>query len=308
MADIADFDRRVTALKNLDDGNRFRICEMCKIPYKIGEGVIYCEQCGEEHNVTLNEEVPLYVQNYSTGKSAFIPFKIVGKGSRRYQLSLLQTCANSDLYRINTERRLLFNRMYQYTGNSISKNVLEEAMELYLAIKATKVVFRGDVKKGVIASCLIKACQANKIIRTRDEIANMMKIDLQFIVQGDRKIQDLYDIGLIDISVKSCPELAWVEKIFKVLQIANLEYQEFVVQHMIKVQKMHLYPNSDCPLRLHCAGSIGVLLNCIKSSSYTLQQVAKAANVTLDLCTQYVELCKTHHRYFEKLYAKYAIK
>src|SRR6476661_201561 len=186
----------------------YNICPLCNIPGEINDTLIICEKCGMERiwDAHTSDTYSMTIdQNYNTTNNSFMAFSIVGNGSYCYNRSLLKTCANYSVYRNSNNKKDIINKIYQYEGNKPPANVIKETSELFDEIKNKGYVYRGDSKLGVIAACMYYISIKNNLPRTPKEISSIFKIDEKFLSQGDRIIQELNELGVINIQTNYRP-------------------------------------------------------------------------------------------------------
>ena len=71
----------------------------------------------------------------------------------------------------------------QALNHGIPNCIIEEAKNLYKRI-AEKKISRGSNRKGIIASCIYKACVIHSSHRTPQEIAEIFKISTTCLTRG----------------------------------------------------------------------------------------------------------------------------
>ena len=134
------------------------ICEKCDIKCKTLNGIIYCELCGLENKIDVDELTFNSESGNNINSNSFMSFNFIGKNSYCYQRSFLKTCADYSSFRKNNNRKDMYKYNYNYNGNKLPKNVIKLAIELFSKIKEKKYVYRGNGKKGIIGACLFYSC------------------------------------------------------------------------------------------------------------------------------------------------------
>jgi len=75
-------------------------------------------------------------------------------------------------------------------AQGITSCIIEEAKVLYKAISENK-ISRGSNRKGIIASCVYKACKIKKVPRSHKEIANIFDINITHMTRGCKKFDEI---------------------------------------------------------------------------------------------------------------------
>ena len=72
----------------------------------------------------------------------------------------------------------------------ITSCIIDEAKVLYKAISETK-ISRGQNRKGIIASCVYKACKIKNVPRSHKEIANIFDISIKHMTRGCKRFDEI---------------------------------------------------------------------------------------------------------------------
>lgn len=243
------FDLQLATFKANQETTSLRLCADCNAPYRIGEGVIYCLVCGEEQQVTIDNS------NQTEQQTSFIPFKFVGKGSRKYQLSLLQTSADADVHKINTERRTIKRLLYQ-AEHRVAKNIPDEIIKMFNQIKlAQKKVFRGGIRKGVMAMCLLQLYKPQDKVLPLSELKKILLVEDKFLLAATVYGQPEWAQQMLVAYLKHALQYLYSQKEKKVVVDAQfLVYLSFLEQLVPQIKKMR-----SCDLLMASAVSLFIL-------------------------------------------------
>jgi hypothetical protein len=289
----------------------YKLCPECKIPCKIHDTVIICENCGMErvwdchsHNlysITID-------QNYNTASNSFLSFNIVGNNSYCYNRSFLKTCADYSAYRNNNNKKDIINKIYQYEGNKPPANIINAAADLFDQIKNKGYVYRGDGKLGVIGACLYYASIMNNLTRTPKEISQIMGIDERFLSHGDRVLQELNELGIITIPTNYKPLDDYLKMYMPALNIPD-KYKQFIVDVIARAERKHLHIKNESRMTTKCVGCIYLLtrrvpeLKHIKKDTISIE----CNNISKSTFIRYSTLITDNFRLMKKPFRKHGI-
>ena len=92
------------------------------------------------------------------------------------------------------KERSLFNVFDSLTAtaklNGITPCIIQEAKILYKKISDHKISM-GSNRKGIIASCIYKACKIKNVPRSHKEIASIFKIDVTHMTRGCKRFDEI---------------------------------------------------------------------------------------------------------------------
>lgn len=288
----------------------YKLCPDCEIPGKILDTSIICENCGMEREWNIHH-IDGYnasiEQNYNTSDNSFITFNVVGNNSYCYNKSLLKTCSNYVIYRNNTNKKEILNRIYQYEGNIPPKNVINSAIDLFEQIKNKGYVYRGDGKLGVIGACLYYACMINNLTRTPKEISSIMNIEEKFLSKGDKILQELNELGVISIPINHEPLDDYILKYFHLLGI-DMKYKDFVVHIINRAEKKHLHIKNESRTTTKCVGVIYLLTCRLPELKHIKKEtISKECSISKTTFIKYHNLIMENFPLMKKSFKKYRI-
>lgn len=238
-----------------------KLCPICNVACKIYDIYIICEKCGMEREWDIHSS-NLYSmtidQNYNTSNNSFMTFSIIGVNSYHYNRSFLKTCADYSAYRNNNNKKEIINKIYQYEGNKPPHNIINATADLFDQIKNKGYVYRGDCKLGVIGACLYYASIMNNLTRTPKEICLIMNIEDKFLSAGDRILQELNELGIINIPTNHKPLHDYLNQFFPALEIPD-KYKQFVIDIISRAERKHLHIRNESRITTKIVGCIYLL-------------------------------------------------
>jgi transcription initiation factor TFIIIB Brf1 subunit/transcription initiation factor TFIIB len=293
----------------IDKVSKFNVCPKCNIE-GINNGItIVCEECGLELSESESHGHYSYTmtQDHNTSNNSFMSFNFIGKNSYCYQRSFLKTCANYSSYRKNNNRKDLYNYNYQYEGNKLPKNVIKLAIELFSIIKEHGYVFRGCGKRGVLGSVLYYAANILHVTKTPREIANIMNIEDRFLSHGDRIVQELNELGIINIPNILRPLDDYVNQYFSALQIP-IKYKGFVIDLINRAEDKNIHIRSDSRTTTKAIGAI-YLLSCRSRNlkHITKEKIVKECMISKSTFVRYSNLLRADYKIIKCVFIKHNI-
>lgn len=287
-------------------------CYSCGGILRTKDNVMICQSCGLEIQgvvVSTNEdECTTSSRDANVNDKGFISMKIVGKGSYGYNRNLLKNCADYTRYRRMTTLKEMHNWNSQSANNQLPKNVIEEANDMFAAIKEHNYVFRKDVKKGVQGACLYYTCHMNGISRTPAEIAKIVGIAEKFLSAGDRHLRDLNERGIISIPARVDAVSSYVNRYFELLKMSE-EYKPFVLDMIKQADDDHLHVQFDSKSNTKCIGTIYMLIDRVPAYRKRIDKdrIEKECEISkTTFIKYYTMLCKFHKR-FTHIFLKHRI-
>jgi transcription initiation factor TFIIIB Brf1 subunit/transcription initiation factor TFIIB len=287
-------------------------CPHCHINTQVSEGVICCSQCGYT-KIVMNHISTHYSasldKDHNTAKNSFMSFKVVGKNAYGYQRSLLKTCSNYKAFRKNINKKDLHNFVFQYEGKKIPKNVIDLAVELFSIIKDAGYVFRGNGKKGVTGACLFYSCVLEGITKTPREIASVMKIEERFLSSGDRVLQELNELGVINIPTNFDPLKHYIHQYFPALKIPAM-YEEFIIDIIQRAEQKNIHIRNDSRMTTKCVGAIYLLTTRVSSLNHITKEdiVRECSKISKSTFIRYFNLLCENQKKIRHVFKRHGIK
>jgi transcription initiation factor TFIIB len=188
----------------------------------------------------------------------------------------------------------------------ITPCIIEEAKVLYKIISEVK-ISRGQNRKGIIASCIYKACKIKDVPRSHKEIANIFDISVKHMTRGckrfdeimnqikqENKTSDISGSKSIDYIQRFCSKLNIGENILSICKYTCNKAEEYSLV------------SENTPPSI-AAGTIFLVCSLLNSdiSKSQISEICKISEVTISKC--YKKLLN-HHKHLippyilEKLY------
>jgi len=290
----------------------YNLCPKCNINTQVSEGVICCSKCGYT-KIVMNHISTHYSasldKDHNTAKNSFMSFKVVGKNCYGYQRSLLKTCSNYKAFSKNTNKKDLHNFVFQYEGKKIPKNVIDLAIELFSKIKDAGYVFRGNGKRGVMGACLFYACVMKGITKTPREIAAIMKIEERFLSSGDRVLQELNELKVIEIPTNFDPLLHYIHQYFPALNIPD-KYEQFIMDIIQRAERKNIHIRNDSRMTTKCVGAIYLLTTRVKELNHITKEdiVRECSKISKSTFLRYFNLLNTNQKKIRHVFKRHGLK
>ena len=311
--DLSNLSKDLFKQENLEKPVKkdYNICPLCEIPCKISDTFIICTKCGMErvYDCHAHDLYSLSIEsNYNTINNSYMTFNIVGTNSYNYNRSLLKTCADYSSYRANSNKKEIINKIYQFDGNKPPMNVINETAALFDQIKQADRVYRGDGKLGVIGACLYYISIKHNLTRTPKEIAKIMGIEERFLSQGDRILQELAELSIIEIPINHKPLNDYLNMYMPILGIDS-KYKQFVIDIIARAERKHLHIGHDCRLTTKVVGVLYLLTLRVPSLKYIKKDVISAECNFISISTykKYATLICDNYKVMKKVFKRHSI-
>lgn len=280
-------------------------CAECHLPLKILEDVMICSNCGIEVDLNAEYNPEVYNStidgNYNSSTTASTSFTFSGKKSYGYQKAILKSCSDYSTTSYQTIKKEILNRINMYDGNKPPMNVQLNCIELYYSIKENnksylniinqgateqtekkRLVFRSNGKWGIIAACLYYACIEEGIARTPREISDIIGIDEKYQSAGDKRLQEFYELGIINIPIHGKLLDDYIGRYFPLLGIPD-KYRQFVIDLIARAEQKCLHICNENKTSTKCVGIIYIL--CLR--------IPELRHITRDVIARECKISKT---------------
>ena len=203
------------------------------------------------------------------------------------------------------KERSLFNVFDSLTstakGNGITPCIIQEAKILYKKISEHK-ISRGANRKGIIASCIYKACKIKNVPRSHKEIANIFKIDITHMTRGCKRFdeiineQDTQEDKVIS-NMTGSQSIDFINRFCSKLNIGK-EIMDICIHVCEKAEEYSLVSENTPPSI--AAGSIFLVCSLlgIEIIKKKISTICKISEVTISKC--YKKLLKYHEHLLPK--------
>jgi len=191
-------------------------------------------------------------------------------------------------------------------NNGIPLCIIEEAKNLYKQISDVK-IHRGWNRKGIIASCIYKACALQDCPRSTKEIAEMFKLNISKMTKGCKKFDEIINMNVCNNKImtnNSTKSSDFVQRFCSKINIGNNIC--LICTHVCEKAEEYGLVSKCIPPSI-AAGSIFLVCNLLKINitKKEISQICKISEVTISKC--YKNLYKYHEvilpdEIFKKLY------
>lgn len=284
--------------------NKNQTCMCGGNMYKNSNGTEYvCGECGMEDTI-LGDEIEEIngislsgMVGYNTSSDSATPIKISGPNEKHLQKQLQYRTSEYCKTQYRDTMTQLTNIVKKYNKYTIPINIVKNAGDLYYQIQSLGEIKRGDVRKGIMAACLLRICDKNGISRKRSMIVDMFSIQPSDLSNGEKLLDKLCSDGKIDKSLyipKGDLEILRIEgflnqyfiKLKLPMPSTSQNYFGFVKQLVRFTIKFKIAENSIPSSK--CAGAI-----------YTLSTRCKELNISMAIISKTCEIsASTFKRYY----------
>ena len=184
-------------------------------------------------------------------------------------------------------------------NSGIPSCIIEEAKILYKKISETR-ISRGSNRKGIIASCIYKACKLKNVPRSAKEIAEIFQLPITHMTKGCKKFDEIMNFNKSDkstIEVVGSKSNDFIARFCSKLNIGN-DVLDICKSVCDAADKYSLVSENTPPSV--AAGSIFLvctLLN-INISKKDISNSCKISEVTISKC--YKKLLRYHQHLLPK--------
>jgi hypothetical protein len=291
------------AVKKVEDDVPYDYCNGCKISLRILENVMICTNCGLEKDLIAEYNPETYNvaidSNYNSSTTASTSFAFSGKKSYGYQKAILKSCSNYSNTSHLAIRKEILNRINMYDGNKPPMNVQIRCIDIYCSIKENdksylsiinqgvseqnekkRLVFRSNGKWGIIAACLYYACMEEGLSRTPREVSEIIGIDEKYQSAGDKKLQEFYELGIINISFGGKLLNDYINRYFPLLNIPD-KYKQFVIDMVARADQKCLHICNENRTSTKCIGVINILCMRVPELRHIVRdQIARECHIS----------------------------
>ena len=228
------------------------------------------------------------------------------KRRESYQMRRIRT--NHQYNAMPYKERSLYNVFetikIQALNHGIPNCIIEEAKNLYKRI-ADKKISRGSNRKGIIASCIYKACVIHSSHRTPQEIADIFNISTTCLTRGCKNFENIMNMNEEEVVVQPLESSSSIDFIRRFCSHLNIGSNIYRICYYVcqKAEEYNLV--SKCIPPSIAAGSIFLVITLlnnggekIKVSKKDISDKCKISEVTISKC--YKELLKYHEHLLPK--------
>ena len=179
-------------------------------------------------------------------------------------------------------------------NNGIPACIIDEAKIMYKSISETR-ISRGANRKGIIASCIYKACKLKNVPRSAKEIADIFQLNVRHMTKGCKKFDEIMNINKkkqIPVSISNSDSNDFVHRFCSYLNIGEEIYS--ICDYVCKSAEKYYLVSENTPPSI-AAGSIYLVCSIldINISKKDISTSCKISEVTISKC--YKKLFKYHN-------------
>ena len=177
--------------------------------------------------------------------------------------------------------------------------IIEEANIMYKKIAETR-ISRGSNRKGIIASCIFKACKLKNVPRSAKEIADIFQLNVTNMTRGCKKFDEIMNINKKNndnITLSNSDSNNFVKRFCSYLNIGDDIYE--ICKFVCEAAEKYYLVSENTPPSI-AAGSIYLVCNILKIniSKKDISNSCKISEVTISKC--YKRLFKYHQHLLPK--------
>ena len=219
------------------------ICKLCNAEdsfiHDIRNAQIVCEECGFVTEESMIDD---------RAEWAFAPDENNSKDPSRCGAPVVEFFEKSSLStkiggRGNSFMKKLHNQMsmdyverarYKVFGQiekwgkengNLSQNIINQAKDYYVKMNSEK-ISRGNVRKGLIACCIMYACKFCGVPRSVKEISNMTSIEISIINKAEKKFEILMQDYISPAKIANTTDLC--VRFVNMLELENKQKYDFI--------------------------------------------------------------------------------
>lgn len=217
-----------------------------------------------------------------------------------------QTCSDSSAYRQNQDKKKLSNINAETETKRIPKTVIDLVMADFQKIKAERIVYRGNGKKGVMAALIYYRCMSVGVARTPRDLCTFLEIPQKKFSEGDRKVQKHIDKGILDFPI--CPNsyTMYVNQYMILLGI-DLKYVQFVLDLIKRAEDKKIHIMNESKTTTKCVGAIYMLITRLKLK-ISKDTISKECNISGSTFIKYFKMLNEKYWLIKKPFKKHGIR
>ena len=299
------------------------ICKYCKSEdLQLDNGHIICKTCGTINDTSIDCAAEWRYYGNDDSKfsdptrcglptNALLPQSSIGstisfKANESYDMKKIRNYHmwNAMPYKERALHNVFESIQIRASNYGIPSCIIEEAKILYKQISEKK-ISRGNNRRGIIASCIYKACCIQGSPRSSQEIADIFKISTKSMTRGCKNFDNIMNYNKQKaVDTGGSTSVDFIRRFCSHLNLPDSIYS--ICKHVCEQAELHNLVSKCIPPSI-AAGSI--YLTCsilsINVSKKEISTQCKISEVTISKC--YKELLKYHKHLFpneilEKIY------
>lgn len=286
------------------------LCIHCRSEeLQLDNGHIICKTCGTINNTSIdcNAEWRYYGNDDSKFSdptrcglptNSLLPQSSIGstisfKHNESYDMRKIRNYHmwNAMPYKERALHNVFESIQIRAINSGIPSCIIEEAKILYKKISEKK-ISRGNNRRGIIASCIYKACSIQGSPRSSQEIADIFKISTKSMTRGCKNFDNIMNYNKHKtLDANSSNSVDFIRRFCSHLNLSESIYQ--VCKHVCEKAEEHNLVSKCIPPSI-AAGSIYLVCSLfnINITKRDISDKCKISEVTISKC--YKELLKYH--------------
>ena len=184
-------------------------------------------------------------------------------------------------------------------NNGIPLCIIEEAKIMYKKISETR-ISRGSNRKGIIASCIYKACKLKNVPRSAKEIAEIFQLQITHMTKGCKKFDEIMNLNKnldSNVCISTSNSNDFLERFCSRLNIGNDIID--ICKHVCTAAEKYSLVSENTPpsVAAGCIYLVCTLLN-VSISKKDISTSCRISEVTISKC--YKKLLKYHNHLLPK--------
>ena len=292
------------------EGLEMDLCVHCKSEeLQLDNGHIICKTCGTINNTSIdcNAEWRYYGNDDSKFSdptrcglptNSLLPQSSIGstisfKHNESYDMRKIRNYHmwNAMPYKERALHNVFESIQIRAINSGIPSCIIEEAKILYKKISEKK-ISRGNNRRGIIASCIYKACSIQGSPRSSQEIADIFKISTKSMTRGCKNFDNIMNYNKHKtLDANSSNSVDFIRRFCSHLNLSESIYH--VCKHVCEKAEEHNLVSKCIPPSI-AAGSIYLVCSLfnINITKRDISEKCKISEVTISKC--YKELLKYH--------------
>lgn len=188
-------------------------CEICQKKSVVNnKGEYICQQCGNIKGISIDSSAEWRYYGSEDSKSSdptrcgmptnsLLPQSSYGstisfRNNESYEMKKIRNYHgwNAMPYKERSLYKVFDNIAIRAGGCGINSCIIEEAKIFYKKIAESK-ISRGANRKGLIASCIYKACKVKNVPRSHKEIAEIFGVKITIMTKGCKKFDEIMNLN-----------------------------------------------------------------------------------------------------------------
>jgi transcription initiation factor TFIIIB Brf1 subunit/transcription initiation factor TFIIB len=280
--------------------------EMEPEPLPEGVMIFVCQSCGKQGSIA---EQARFTDNSEYNASNSNVAIISGSSDPRFSKKLISGKQEYSETRRKTTMSDIEKCIWQHVGAGFPRDVVNHAYYLISQVQS-KQINRSDVRLGIFAACLHKACVDKETPRHASEIAAMFGIGLEMMSQGYKIIKKLVNDGVVKVSQsphhfsgynQSVIVSGLVNSHFEQLEIPE-KYKQFTFDLIRFTQVFRISDSSNDNSK--CSGVIFILNRRCKDVDVSPEQIEEKCKISKNTFHEFAKVVEAVLTTNDRRYAK----